>query len=264
MREQYMRTGEGFLLVYSITDRQSFEEIMTFQQQILRVKDKDYFPMIVVGNKCDLEGERQVSTQGTFASHPLPCHRHPLTLAQRARLWRATLAANSSRHRPNPASTLTTPSTTSYAKSADTTRKCHHTQVPLAQTAMAPPRRRLTRMTRPRRRAAVDARSCKDTDAVVVAVVVVVAHAVERYLHRWVRSTALAIGGAAWASRRKHAMLLLRTLGPPSRPKACRTNSSSFRYCHLGLALRGNGFTSAGCASEHPTSTSRIDSIFPI
>lgn len=65
MREQYMRTGEGFLLVYSITSRQSFEEIMTFQQQILRVKDKDYFPIIVVGNKCDLEGDRQVSKQGT-------------------------------------------------------------------------------------------------------------------------------------------------------------------------------------------------------
>jgi GTPase KRas protein len=63
MREQYMRTGEGFLLVYSITSRQSFEEIMTFQQQILRVKDKDYFPITVVGNKCDLEGERQVSKQ---------------------------------------------------------------------------------------------------------------------------------------------------------------------------------------------------------
>ena len=64
MREQYMRTGEGFLLVYSITSRQSFEEIMTFQQQILRVKDKDYFPIIVVGNKCDLESERQVTVQG--------------------------------------------------------------------------------------------------------------------------------------------------------------------------------------------------------
>jgi len=63
MRDQYMRTGQGFLLVYSITSRQSFEEIMTFQQQILRVKDKDYFPIIVVGNKCDLEGERQVSKQ---------------------------------------------------------------------------------------------------------------------------------------------------------------------------------------------------------
>lgn len=64
MREQYMRTGEGFLLVYDITSRQSFEEITTFQQQILRVKDKDYFPMVVVGNKCDLEGEREVSRQG--------------------------------------------------------------------------------------------------------------------------------------------------------------------------------------------------------
>ncbi|KAL4794522.1 ras family-domain-containing protein [Aspergillus venezuelensis] len=63
MREQYMRTGEGFLLVYSITSRQSFEEIMTFQQQILRVKDKDYFPIIVVGNKCDLEKERVVTEQ---------------------------------------------------------------------------------------------------------------------------------------------------------------------------------------------------------
>ncbi|PHH70453.1 hypothetical protein CDD83_5433 [Cordyceps sp. RAO-2017] len=64
MREQYMRTGEGFLLVYSISSRQSFEEITTFQQQILRVKDKDYFPMVVVGNKCDLgDDERKVSRE---------------------------------------------------------------------------------------------------------------------------------------------------------------------------------------------------------
>ncbi|KAE9371021.1 ras-domain-containing protein, partial [Stipitochalara longipes BDJ] len=63
MREQYMRTGEGFLRVYSITSRQSFEEILTFQQQILRVKKLDYFPIIVVGNKCDLENEREVSKQ---------------------------------------------------------------------------------------------------------------------------------------------------------------------------------------------------------
>ena len=64
MREQYMRTGEGFLLVYSITSRQSFDEIQVFQQQILRVKDKDYFPIIIVGNKCDLDAEREVSRQG--------------------------------------------------------------------------------------------------------------------------------------------------------------------------------------------------------
>jgi len=65
MREQYMRTGEGFLLVYSITSRNSFEEISLFHQQILRVKDQDTFPVIVVANKCDLEYERQVGMNGT-------------------------------------------------------------------------------------------------------------------------------------------------------------------------------------------------------
>lgn len=61
MREQYMRTGEGFLLVYSVTSRTSFEELMTYYQQILRVKDADYVPIFVVGNKSDLEEGRQVS-----------------------------------------------------------------------------------------------------------------------------------------------------------------------------------------------------------
>lgn len=61
MREQYMRTGEGFLLVYSVTSRTSFEELMTYYQQILRVKDSDYVPLFVIGNKSDLEDERQVS-----------------------------------------------------------------------------------------------------------------------------------------------------------------------------------------------------------
>ncbi|KAI6247805.1 Ras-like protein [Erysiphe necator] len=74
MREQYMRTGEGFLLVYSITSRQSFDEILVFQQQILRVKDKDYFPIIVVGNKCDLENDRQVSeAEGEALSRSFGC-----------------------------------------------------------------------------------------------------------------------------------------------------------------------------------------------
>ncbi|KAI9497232.1 ras-like protein 1 [Zychaea mexicana] len=63
MREQYMRNGEGFLLVYSITSRMSFEEITTFYQQICRVKDRDYFPMVLVANKSDLEADRQVSSQ---------------------------------------------------------------------------------------------------------------------------------------------------------------------------------------------------------
>ncbi|XP_033629127.1 ras-related protein R-Ras2-like [Asterias rubens] len=62
MREQYMRTGDGFLLVYSLTNRTSFEEIIKFHKQILRVKDRDEYPMILVANKADLNDQRAVSS----------------------------------------------------------------------------------------------------------------------------------------------------------------------------------------------------------
>jgi GTPase SAR1 family protein len=58
MRDQYMRTGQGFVMVYSIVSRASFEEITSFREQILRVKDKDHVPVLLAGNKCDLERER--------------------------------------------------------------------------------------------------------------------------------------------------------------------------------------------------------------
>ncbi|KAG1661804.1 Ras-like protein 2 [Nymphon striatum] len=61
MREQYMRSGEGFLLIFSVDDRNSFDEIYKFHKQILRVKDRDEFPMLLVGNKADLESKRTVS-----------------------------------------------------------------------------------------------------------------------------------------------------------------------------------------------------------
>lgn len=61
MREQYMRSGEGFLLVFSVSDRSSFDEIYKFHKQILRVKDRDEFPMLLVGNKCDLDHQRMVT-----------------------------------------------------------------------------------------------------------------------------------------------------------------------------------------------------------
>ena len=63
MREQYMRTGEGFLLVYSITDRLSFGEMDDFFQQIQRVKDRDSVPLVLVGNKVDLSHEREVGRE---------------------------------------------------------------------------------------------------------------------------------------------------------------------------------------------------------
>eukprot|EP01129_Flabellula_baltica_P005050 TRINITY_DN17_c2_g1_i1.p1 TRINITY_DN17_c2_g1~~TRINITY_DN17_c2_g1_i1.p1 ORF type:complete len:207 (-),score=56.92 TRINITY_DN17_c2_g1_i1:116-700(-) len=61
MRDQYIRAGEGFLLVFSITSQGSFEELTPLREKILMVKDVDsYFPMCLVGNKCDLTDEREV------------------------------------------------------------------------------------------------------------------------------------------------------------------------------------------------------------
>ncbi|PRP84664.1 ras-1 [Planoprotostelium fungivorum] len=61
LREVYMRGGEGFIIVYSITDKKSFKEVPEFRERTMRVKDKEYVPMILVGNKADLEQQRQVS-----------------------------------------------------------------------------------------------------------------------------------------------------------------------------------------------------------
>ena len=65
---QYMRSGEGFLLVFSVTDRTSFEEVSRFHKQILRVKDRDEFPIMLVGNKSDLQSQRVVSINIIYQS----------------------------------------------------------------------------------------------------------------------------------------------------------------------------------------------------
>jgi GTPase KRas protein len=57
----YLKNQLGYLLVFSVTDRYSFEEVNDLVERILKMKDKDSFPMILIGNKCDLEMERVVS-----------------------------------------------------------------------------------------------------------------------------------------------------------------------------------------------------------
>ena len=61
MREQFMRKGEGFIICYSITDRRSFEEAVEYKKLIDRVRNRDDIPVVLVGNKSDLEPARKVS-----------------------------------------------------------------------------------------------------------------------------------------------------------------------------------------------------------
>merc|ERR1719510_2479496 len=64
IRDNYFRSGEGFLCVFSITEEDSFQATQEFREQILRVKGDNIIPFILVGNKADLVGSRQVQ-QGT-------------------------------------------------------------------------------------------------------------------------------------------------------------------------------------------------------
>ena len=63
LRDQWIMDSEAFVIVYSIASQVSFEECKRFVDQVKRVKKKDYLPMIFVGNKVDLEDDRQVSKE---------------------------------------------------------------------------------------------------------------------------------------------------------------------------------------------------------
>ncbi|EGD76095.1 transforming protein ral [Salpingoeca rosetta] len=63
IRDNYFRTGEGFLCVFSLTETKTFEDMEDFREQILRVHDTDSMPIVLVGNKSDIEDSRQVSKQ---------------------------------------------------------------------------------------------------------------------------------------------------------------------------------------------------------
>ncbi|TPX46655.1 hypothetical protein SeMB42_g02329 [Synchytrium endobioticum] len=74
LRDQWIRDGEAFLLVYSITSRSTFEHVDKFHHQCQRVKDSDKTPILIVGNKNDLTLERQVTRdEGTLLAKKLRC-----------------------------------------------------------------------------------------------------------------------------------------------------------------------------------------------
>ena len=65
MQDQWIRSGNGFLLVYSIVSQGTFEKIATFRNKILRIHEstaEEDIPIVIAGNKCDLESQRQVET----------------------------------------------------------------------------------------------------------------------------------------------------------------------------------------------------------
>ncbi len=74
MRDLYMKNGQGFVLAYSIIAQSTFNDIPDLREQILRVKDLEKVPMVLVGNKCDLADQRVITTdQGEALASKFGC-----------------------------------------------------------------------------------------------------------------------------------------------------------------------------------------------
>ncbi|KAG7308331.1 hypothetical protein JYU34_005526 [Plutella xylostella] len=86
IRDNYFRSGEGFLCVFSITEPESFDATQEFREQILRVKNDENIPFLLVGNKSDLQEKRRV---------PLDA------CTERAAAWRVPYVETSAKTRDN-------------------------------------------------------------------------------------------------------------------------------------------------------------------
>ncbi|KAK6980574.1 P-loop containing nucleoside triphosphate hydrolase protein [Favolaschia claudopus] len=62
LRDQWVREGQGFILVYSIASRSSFDRLELFREAARRVKTGNPILMLA-GNKADKLSEREVSKE---------------------------------------------------------------------------------------------------------------------------------------------------------------------------------------------------------
>ena len=58
--DMWISFGEGFLLVFAINDAESFELIKGKYDRVLKGKHGEKCPIVLVGNKQDLDKERNL------------------------------------------------------------------------------------------------------------------------------------------------------------------------------------------------------------
>lgn len=67
IRDNYFRSGEAFLCVYSILEQESLSATEELREQVLRVKNDDKtVPFLLVGNKTDLASRRTVGEENAL------------------------------------------------------------------------------------------------------------------------------------------------------------------------------------------------------
>ncbi|RXK41389.1 hypothetical protein M231_01294 [Tremella mesenterica] len=62
LNDLFIRESQGFVLVFSLTQRDTFREILKLRDTIYSIKSTFDIPIVIVGNKSDLGDEREVET----------------------------------------------------------------------------------------------------------------------------------------------------------------------------------------------------------
>ncbi len=62
MVDEWIKAADGYLLIFAINDQESFEAL---KDKVKRIKNnnKEKMPVIIVGNKCDLQDKREISAE---------------------------------------------------------------------------------------------------------------------------------------------------------------------------------------------------------
>ena len=63
MLDTWINSSDGFLLVYSIDNKESFDSTKVRYERILKLKGDQKVSITIVGNKCDLEENRKVTRE---------------------------------------------------------------------------------------------------------------------------------------------------------------------------------------------------------
>lgn len=63
MLDSWISSSEGFILGFSIDNKDSFEKIKTKYEKILEIKENKKFYVLITGCKCDLERNRNVGSE---------------------------------------------------------------------------------------------------------------------------------------------------------------------------------------------------------
>ncbi|KAJ3332757.1 Ras GTPase [Blyttiomyces sp. JEL0837] len=72
LRDQHLASGKGFLLVFALNEKGTFEEMKQLRERIIKVKDTKKVPIVICANKCDYPQDQWEVDDETINSYTAP------------------------------------------------------------------------------------------------------------------------------------------------------------------------------------------------